>query len=143
MPETLKFYVLEDFQFEIGKDKKAVTVPRMSFLTGEKVINKIAEIQSKDLKTAIELLVGVKADPATLASGIDKAVLKIIKERNFDNLIELLTLISEDTINMNLLETSNCQFGEMVKILICLVEANFSSLKNLSASLQASNLSAK
>jgi hypothetical protein len=138
MAEAISFYVHEDFLFKIGKSGKDVIVPRMKFLTGGTVIQKIAEIQGKDIKSAIELLLRVqKGGDATVIESIENVVSKLIQEKNFDLIVTILLLISEGVITKKIIESSECQYDEVLKILSCLIDGNFSSLKNLSASLKA------
>jgi hypothetical protein len=138
MAEPISFYVHEDFQFKIGKAGKEIAVPRMKFITGGKVISRIAEIQGKDMRGAIGLLLQVqKGQDVTAVDNIESVVSSLIREKNYDMLVEVLSMISEGSITLKVIEENKCQFGEVVQMLGLLIEGNFSSLKNLSASLKA------
>jgi hypothetical protein len=132
--EVVSFFVEKDFAFKIGKKQALITVPRVSFLSGGKVIQRIAEIQAKDLGTAISLLAEAKSGQG---KAFQEAVIAVFKERNFEVVKELLSAVSENAISENVITENECQFEEAVKILAFLLDGNFSSLKNLSASLQA------
>jgi len=143
MAEILNFHVKEDFAFAIGKEGKQVVIPRMKFTTGGTVIQKIAEIQGKDIKSAINLLVKVRGNEVAISEGIESVVATLIREKNYDVVYQLLAIISENTLTKEIVEAAACQFDEVVKILVYLIEGNFSSLKNLSASLKAITSSAQ
>lgn len=137
MAESVSFHVHESFAFKIGSKNLDAIVPRMRFITGGKVIQKIAEIQGKDLGSAVSLLVKVKNGEQVAGDGIEGVVSKLIKEKNFDIILTLLEMVTEKTITEKIIIEADCQFDEAVKILAYLLDGNFSSLKNLSASLQA------
>jgi hypothetical protein len=137
MPETLNFYVSEDFQLKLGKKQVLAIVPRMKFLTGGAVIAKIAEVQASDIKGAIELLFKAKNGDESAVSDIKNTVAGIIVQKNDTLMIEILSMVSEGAITKTIIEETECQYAEVIAILFHLIEANFSSLKNLSASLKA------
>jgi hypothetical protein len=133
----ISFYVNDDFKIKVGKDQKEFTIPRMKFLTGEKVVQKIAEVQAKDIKGAVNLLIKVKNGDNKIVSDISETVKTLINEKNFGIVLSIIDLVSEHVLNEKLLRETDCQYDEVLKILVYLIENNFSSLKNLSASLQA------
>jgi DNA polymerase III delta prime subunit len=136
--EVINFFVHEDFHFKIGKNEKDVIIPRMKFLTGGKIIQRIAEIQGRDVRSAIDVLIKVqKGGDVSVVENIENVISKLIREKNFDIIVEILELISEKVITVELINDSICQYDEVLKILSFLIDGNFSSLKNLSASLKA------
>lgn len=135
--EFISFHVSEDFKLQIGSDGKKFNVPRMKFLTGEKFFKLFAELQAKDVRGAIDILLKVKNGDKGIVADIGKSVSSLIHEKNFGMLFELLETVSEGVLTEKIIRELKCQYDEILKILIYLVDNNFSSLKNLSASLKA------
>ena len=135
--KAINFHVSEDFEFEVGAKRTNVKVPRMKFATGNKVILRIAEIQAADAETAIKLLLQAKEGDKNIISDVQNMVKKVIKEKNVDLIKELLSIISEGSLTDKIINGSECQYDEVINILDFLINANFGSLKNLSASLKA------
>lgn len=137
MPEILSFYTAGDFELLVGKVQKKIAIPRMRFETGEKVAARIAEIQAVDTGGAVDLIFRMSKGDKNIAADISKTVKKLINEKSFKMIVELLLMISEGALDEKVLVDAGCQYDEAVKILAYLVESNFGSLKNLSASLGA------
>jgi DNA polymerase III delta prime subunit len=137
MSEYISFHIHDNFKIKIGLTDHEVVVPRMKFITGGKVITRIAQIQGKDIKGAINVLMQVqKGGDVSVIENIESVVSALIKEKNFDIIIELISMISEGTITEEIINQYECQHDEVLKILSYLIDGNFSSLKNLFASLK-------
>jgi hypothetical protein len=135
--KAINFHVSEDFEFEVGAKRTNVKVPRMKFATGNRVILRIAEIQASDVETAMKLLLQAKSGNKSIVADVKSMVKKVVEGKNVNLIKELLSIISEGSLTDKIVSESECQYDEVISILDFLINANFGSLKNLSASLEA------
>lgn len=141
--EQVNFHVQDDFKFKIGREGKEITVPRLLFRETKKILDAVAGILVNDSQATLKILRGaekvktVKHTKAfnTFLKAVGVILPKLIVEKNIDKISELIRAVSNDVITQKDIEMM--QYEEACKILSYLIEKNFESLKNLSASLQA------
>jgi hypothetical protein len=147
MSESIRFFVEKDFEFNVGKDKTEIKVPRLLFVQGKKVLEAIADILASDAGAMLRFLGQAKDANESLqmksfgsyAKAAEIVVKKLVIDQNYTILIELLELLGDGKFTAGIRDTM--QYGEIADILTHLIEGNFSSLKNLSASLQVMSTS--
>lgn len=140
--EPMNFNLDEDFKITIGKEKQEIIIPRLMFKNVRKFLNKLSESIAEDRNFSLSILGKVKeADILRTSKSFDligkflKTVIpELVEKQNLTIIKGLLFLISENIITEKHLDVM--QFNEVVKLLTFLVDKNFESLKNLSASLQ-------
>jgi hypothetical protein len=151
MAEALRFYVDGDIVVEMGKDKKSIAIPRITFGDMREVVNYIAAVASADVATTVDVMAQqwqskaatVVADGSLkdLSTNIGGIVAKVLKEKNIEQVSNLAGLLSSQAITPALI--NECQYTEICDVVRYLVDANFGALKNLSASLQTTASSAR
>lgn len=147
----LTFYRSEDFKVTVGKDKKELTIPRISFTDGKKVIDIISglmvEGSSYQLKSAAKihqasLLLNQKSFDA-YADFIKMSLPFLNELQSYGMVIELMTAISSDVLDEKKAKEYGMQYREVIDLVAYLLDENFATLKNLLASLEAIAVSVK
>ena len=141
--ETVNFHVDDDFKIKVGKKGEEIKVPRLLFRKTEAVLSAIANILVEDSNAAFQIIqesTKIKTVLKTKAfesfsKVMEKVLPKLIVEKNLGKIKNLLFLVSNNVINDD--EIDKMQYTETCDVLSYLLTQNFSSLKNLSASLQA------
>jgi len=149
MGDHISFRTMEDFVFEIGKDKIVLNVPRMDYLSAQKVLEAIAGYEAEERAFTLKTLGKAKKSETFMddknwedfSKFLVTSLPTLALNSSFHKVKKLLNLISNDIIKDEHLKMM--QYEEAVSILTYLIENNFGALKNLSASLQTIDMSVK
>jgi len=149
MADIINFHTNEDFKFKIGDEEKIIDVPRMVYRNAKIILETIGRYTAEERSFFLELLgKAKKADVLiseknynTFSEFLIKRIPELATKNLYYRITELLKIISNNILNDKIIE--EMQYDEAVKILTFLLDKNFDSLKNLSASLQTIDMSEK
>jgi len=147
--EVISFNVREDFKIKTGKEDREITIPRLLFKNTRPIFELISAIITQDAKASFKIIQeAAKVQTAlhkksfeSFSKAVELVMPQIIREKNYDKIAELLKLVSEGVLTKEIVE--DMQYNEACDLLAFLLNKNFESLKNLSASLQAMNMSVR
>lgn len=148
MSEKITFHLDDDFHIVVGSKKTEVIVPRLKMKDAKKVLASVSRVVAEDNAKAIESIgAAARANSSISKEGfgdyaelIRRAVPALMESKYLAIVEQLLSDLSEGVLGGHV---QDMQYEEAVKIVSFLLDKNFESLKNLSASLQAISSSAK
>ncbi len=147
--EVKEFYKAEFIPIRVGSSQKLINVPWLTYPQMKKVLSVISSILAEDNASAIKSLgLGEKANILktteafnNYAAFIKDLIPRLVGNRHYTFIEKLLCAISEEAITPAIVATMQLQ--EAAAFSAYLVEKNFETLKNMSASLATIDTSSK
>ena len=141
MSEFVSFHHTENLQVKIGESQKELSIGKLLWSEGKNVLQILSKVLSQDAKEAHKVLLAArKASPTAMAEfgKVTAGIIDIlVVKRNFETMAELLDAVSNGVITDKVMKEERVQYSEACDLLRYLIDANFESLKNTLASLQA------
>jgi len=141
MPEFISFHHTEKIKVKIGASQKEIEVDKLLWSEGKKVLQLLSNVVAQDASAAHKVILAArKASPTAMAEfgKVTAGIIDVlIVKRNFETMAELLESVSGGVITAKVMKEEKVQYSEACDLLRYLIDANFESLKNIHASLQA------
>jgi hypothetical protein len=149
MSKAISFNLKDDFVIQVGEKNTEIKIPRLKYKNAGTVLRIIGEVIADDNAKAIQSIgEAARANAASNKKGYDEyaAFIKkvqpaLLESKSVTIIGNVLKIVSEDAITDEHL--NEMQYEETARLAAYLIEKNFESLKNFTASLQAISTSAK
>lgn len=135
------FRTKEDFKISVGPKDQEISIPRVKFKDADAIIDLISQDVHLSTVASIQILQassGLKAtgkDAQRFSELVKEIIPAVLKSRSVTLVEKLLHKLSRGIISQDVIDSLD--YEEAVRIVTFLIEKNFESLKNLSASFQA------
>lgn len=144
----ISFYLDDDFKVLVGKEKKLITIPRLTYANAKAVVGIVSKFMADDTAESVVgsvkgKKVGVMGEAALsdFTDYVRKIIPKLMEKQNVEIVGEILTAVSDGVLKKNILD--QMQYEEACKLGEYLITRNFEALKNFSASLRVISTSEK